>query len=182
MASMKRELEPMQLISVIRLTKRAGSKKFKHIPVFLELLRTDDALVVKTTSYPCCLKNLLKDRKLMAEKGWHIILGLLQAFQELKKMRISLEVISPANVYLSEDLNKLILNGIQDVTWHGEPRLTKPVCGMPYSNRSLPQYALAPKSSFVWDLWSIGVIILEVLVGPDLVRGVDSDAAIRELL
>ena len=52
---MQRELEPMQIASVIRLTKRATKLKLKHIPTFFELCHCDDYLVIRTSSQPYCL-------------------------------------------------------------------------------------------------------------------------------
>ena len=122
---------------MIRLTKRATRGKFKHLPSFMDILRTDDALVVKTSSYPHSLKHLILNRKFMERKGWLIIHGLLEAYLELKRMRISLRNIIPANIFLSDDATKLVLNGLHHVIWEGEPRHTKPTTAMPYSNREL---------------------------------------------
>ena len=97
-------------------------------------------------------------------------------------MRISLRTITPGRIFLSDDATKLVLNGLDDVIWEGEPRHTKPVTVMPYSNRDLKGYETTPAFSYTRDLWSLGVIILEVLVGNDLVRGIRTDDEMRELL
>ena len=34
----------------------------------------------------------------------------------------------------------------------------------------------------VWDLWSLGVVILEVLIGPDVVEMMENDQKIRAVL
>ena len=47
---MQHELEPFQLVSVIRLTKEATFVKSKHIPKIMALLQNDDLLIVKTES------------------------------------------------------------------------------------------------------------------------------------
>ena len=53
---------------------------------------------------------------------------------------------------------------------------------MPYSNRDLKEYDKTRDLSPEWDLWSLGVIILEVLVGSEVVATVDSDQRLRDLL
>ena len=40
----------------------------------------------------------------MKSKGWSIIKALLEAYQELKKLGVTLMVIRPSNIYVSEDL------------------------------------------------------------------------------
>ena len=74
---MERELEPFQLVSVIRLTKRAASFKMKHIPKFKEFLSNEGLLLIKTDTEDNCLSDLLLDRALMATKGAMIIRSLL---------------------------------------------------------------------------------------------------------
>ena len=53
---------------------------------------------------------------------------------------------------------------------------------MPYSNRELPEYALQKPWSPEFDLWSLGIIILQVLVGQEMVTKMNSDEDVREVL
>ena len=46
---------------------------------------------------------------------------------------------------------------------------------MPYSNRDLKEYVCREAWDPVYDLWSLGIVILEVLVGPVIVQLLDSD-------
>ena len=118
----------------------------------------------------------------MACKGWKIINQLLQSYLELKKLMATLSTIQPKNIFMSEDLKLLLHLGIQNVTFHGKSRASYPDVCMPYSNRSLPEYALQKAWSLEWDLWSIGVVILEVLVGSEIVEQLDTDCKIRNIL
>ena len=59
----------------------------------------------------------MRNRKLMADKGWFIIVGLLEAYIEMKKVGASLRIINPKNIYVSEDCEHLLLLGIQHVSW-----------------------------------------------------------------
>ena len=90
----------MQIASVIHLTKRATRLKLKHIPRFLELSHSADYLIIKTSSQPHCLKDLMRNRKLIADKGWAIVLQLLNAYEELKKVGATLRVINPSNIFV----------------------------------------------------------------------------------
>lgn len=40
---------------------------------------------------------------------------------------------------------------------------------MPYCPRFLPHFSCASPAHLVWDLWAIGMVIFEVLAGPELV-------------
>ena len=76
----------------------------------------------------------------MASQGWSIIKALLEAYLELKKLGVTLMAIKPSNIFLSEDLDQLLLTGLQDLVWHRKSRLTQPQFLMPYSNRGLSAY------------------------------------------
>ena len=53
---------------------------------------------------------------------------------------------------------------------------------MPYSNRGLRDYVAREAWDPVYDLWSLGIVIFEVLVGPEIVKSLDSDQKVRDAL
>ena len=53
---------------------------------------------------------------------------------------------------------------------------------MPYDNRKLGENPLTRSSSKDWDLWSIGMISLEVIVGSDLVLTLTTQEAVESLM
>ena len=53
---------------------------------------------------------------------------------------------------------------------------------MPYDNRKLGENPLTRASSKDWDLWSIGMITLEVIVGSDLVLTLTTQEAVESLM
>ena len=53
---------------------------------------------------------------------------------------------------------------------------------MPYDNRKLGENFLTRASSKDWDLWSIGMITLEVIVGSDLVLLLSTMEAVESLM
>ena len=53
---------------------------------------------------------------------------------------------------------------------------------MPYCNRKLNANPLTRAASNDWDLWSIGIIALEVVVGTDLVLLLQTYEAVESLM
>jgi hypothetical protein len=47
---------------------------------------------------------------------------------------------------------------------------------MPYSNQSLREHSLTRADNGERDLWSVGMIILEILIGSELVLGLKTNA------
>ena len=128
------------------------------------------------------MSDILADRVLMAAKGATIIKSLLRSYQELQKVGATLSTIQPSNIFLAEDLNELLHLGVQNVTFHGKMRASHPPNIMPYSNRELKEYALQKAWSPEYDLWAIGIVILEVLVGPKFVQLISTDCEVRRAL
>ena len=138
--SMDRELEPVQITEVIRLTRKAKRKKLRHIPHFQDLCQSDTTLYIEASTLPICFRDVLQDRGLMAAEGWYIVLGLLEAYQELQKVKATLRTISPASIYLSKDCRELIFADLAHLIWHEGSNLTIPTMCMPYSNANLLGY------------------------------------------
>ena len=111
----------------------------------------------------------------MANNGWNIILGLLEAYAELKKVGATLRTISPRNICLSPDCEELLLLGIQNVTWHGVMSLSTPTLCMPYSNHNLIGYDCCQEWAMEKDLFSLGVVVLEVLVGSEMIEPINDE-------
>ena len=88
---------------------------------------------------------------------------------------MTLQVISPSNIVLSEDCQELQHLGVQDLIWHGEPRYTKPTLCMPYSNANLIGYECCKVGAIERDLWGLGVVVLQVLTGTDVVEVIRDD-------
>jgi hypothetical protein len=53
---------------------------------------------------------------------------------------------------------------------------------MPYSNQALREHSLTQPHDQERDLWSVGMIILEVLLGSELVFGLKTNAEVRDLI
>ena len=53
---------------------------------------------------------------------------------------------------------------------------------MPYSNQALKEHSLTQPHDQERDLWSVGIIILEILLGSELVLGLKTNAEVRDLI
>ena len=53
---------------------------------------------------------------------------------------------------------------------------------MPYSNIELAEHNLTGAHDQERDLWSVGMIILEILLGSDIVLGLDSNEEVRAVV
>ena len=61
-------------------------------------------------------------------------------------------------------------------------RLTKPTVCIPYSNDNLMGYEISKEWAIERDLWSLGIVILEVLAGSEVVRQIeDEDQLVKTL-
>ena len=118
----------------------------------------------------------------MATDGWKIILQLLEAYLELQKVGVTLHAIEPKNIFLSEDLSELVLVGIQQLVQHEGEDLMPMLRRMPYSNFYQLEYTSQPAWSNNRDLWSLGVVILEIIIGPEWIMDISSGGELYDVL
>jgi len=126
------------------------------------------------THQPLPLRELIGRRFDMQVHGRRIILLLLRAFQQLRRASVAVRGIDPTSVRLSHNLENLMLSDIKATcltTTEDKKRFFK---NAPYSAKFMPEFSHLCMESEFWDQWSIGVIILEILLGTDLVLATNS--------
>ena len=64
----------------------------------------------------------------------------------------------------------------------GAMRFTKPALCMPYSNHNLIGYEISKEWAIERDLWSIGVVIIEILAGSEVVMRIDDEDKLVQTL
>ena len=69
---------------------------------------------------------------------------------------------------MSSDLNELQLQGVQNVTFWGESPCSTPLTSMPYSKLMMNDSKVELEEGEE-DKWALGIIILEIFVGSDIV-------------
>lgn len=67
------------------------------------------------------------------------------------------------------------------VCFRGKRVLEQPPLFMPYSNQALKEHSLTQPHEQERDLWSVGIIILEILLGSELVLGLRTNDEVKEL-
>ena len=68
------------------------------------------------------------------------------------------------------------------ITFKDKRVLEKPPLMMPYSNDELAEHSLTSPNDQSRDLWSVGMIILEILIGSELVLDLKTNSHVRDLI
>ena len=68
------------------------------------------------------------------------------------------------------------------VAFKGQAVREQPTLRMPYSNQSCREHELTALDNGERDLWSVGMIVLEIVVGPEIVLGLKSHSETRDLV
>ena len=76
----------------------------------------------------------------------------------------------------------MTLTDLTALTYHSEPVIYFPESIMPYDNRKLDINPYTRVDSPDWDLWSIGMMSLEIIVGTDLVLLLTTYEAVESLM
>jgi hypothetical protein len=93
---------------------------------------------------------------------------LLDAYIELEKSDVRLRSIQPSSTFYSTKLDKVVFSDISASCQRNSTASRKVEVRAPYSSIGFFQFNTKPSSSPFWDRWSIGIMILEIIVGTDL--------------
>ena len=105
----------------------------------------------------------------MASRGHLLIQQLILMYAELKRAGVIARTLAPTTIYVDQLCEQMILIDITALAYHSEPVLFFPEVIMPYNNQKLGVNQFTRLDSPDWDLWSIGMISLEIIVGTELV-------------
>ena len=105
----------------------------------------------------------------MATRGHLLILQLILMYAELKKAKVTVRTLCPTSIFVDTLCEGMTFADITGLVYHDEPVFYYPEVRMPYNNQMLDENPMTSLSSPDWDLWSIGMISLEIIVGSELV-------------
>ena len=101
--------------------------------------------------------------------------------QELRKIDATLHTLEPKTIFISTQAAKLVVTDLFGVCFKGKRVLEQPALFMPYSNQALREHSLTQPHDQERDFWSVGMIILEILLGSELVLGLKTNAEVKDL-
>ena len=163
------EFYPHQIAQAIRLTKDAARRHAAFIPAMQGLFLIKDRLALQVTSQKHSLRKVLAQRGVMASRGPRIVQQLLLLYAELKDAKAVARTLAPETIYVDAECERMALTDVSALVFHHEPVYYIPVAKMPYNHSELDVHPLTKLTSPGWDLWSVAVMILEVVAGSDLV-------------
>lgn len=111
-----------------------------------------------------------------------VIKGLLTTLLELRVANATIQNLAPDNIYINSSGNRLVITDLFAVTFKGMRILEMYRGSMPYSNVDLPEHKLTGFHNQERTMWSVGVVILELFVGSDLVNCMRTNEDVVELL
>jgi hypothetical protein len=101
---------------------------------------------------------------------------------ELRKVGATLHDLQPDNVYVSSQGTRLVATSLFAVTFNGMRVLNMTRRSMPYSNADLVEHQITSSHNQERTLWSVGVIILELFVGQDLIKCLRTNSDVLEVV
>ena len=102
--------------------------------------------------------------------GHMVIKGLLNMLLELRKIDATLHNLDPEGLFVSTNGTKLMLVDLLSITFKGMQFLTTPTTSMPFSNQDLKEHEQTGYHRQERTMWSVGMMILQLFVGSDLVQ------------
>ena len=126
-------------------------------------------VTLRTNVYPVRLRNVIQDSELMQKHGQQIVMLLLQALLDLEEQELVVRNICPSTTYLAEDYSKLMFADSRRICIESHSATAETDTRPPYSSSNMAQFIGFSHSSPEFDHWSTGIMILEIIVGTELV-------------
>jgi serine/threonine protein kinase len=104
----------------------------------------------------------------MEIRGQELVKLLLEAYMELEKSDVRIRSIQPSNTFVSNNYDKVTFADISASCQRNTTASREVGVIEPYSSIGFINFRSIPDSSPFWDRWSIGIMILEIIIGSDL--------------
>jgi hypothetical protein len=157
---------PRILLRTLKFSKLAVKHKITCLPSFISLERVQCQVRHSMKSLPLAWSSVIQDQELLLAKGNDIFTALVNAVTQLMKNKIVLRAIHPDHVRFSEDLKLVVFNNIENACMElEEDGLVNP-CPAPYDTTKDSWFSLLHHAHHLRDVYAIGLLLLEVLVGP----------------
>jgi hypothetical protein len=93
---------------------------------------------------------------------------LLKANIELKKSNLVLRTIQPSSTFFSKEFDQVMFADLSASCQYKSKQTREVGTSRPYSSIDFFEFKDEHNSSGFWDRWSIGIMILEIIIGTDL--------------
>jgi hypothetical protein len=174
--------QPDQILYAIRLTLLAKSSKAYHLPHFVSLEFSHGLYQLKIKKPALSLREVMEDEEFLQDHGHMVIKGLLETLRELRNVNATFHNLTPGSVYINSSGNRLVVTDLFAVAFKGMRILDMERGSMPYINQDLQEHELTSFHNQERTMWSVGVIILELFVGTELVNCMRTNEDVVELL
>ena len=137
---------------------------------------------VEVSTLPVQLRKVIGNRACMEKFGATLIKTLIQGYLTMKESKTAMRGLQPTTIYISEDATQAHFVDLLSMTsWYVKPK---------HQIRSSQPYSFADefaghkwtKSTPLLDMYSLGVIILEILAGTEVVLSCREREDVIELI
>ena len=118
----------------------------------------------------------------MLKIGPKIIKNLLDGMLTLKEKQLVLQNIQPSTIFISRDGTELTFADISYAKKEGQQQPKVEMLHSPYAYDLVQIHKFSTEANTVKDMYSVGIIILEILVGTDLILAAHCEQQIDFLL
>ena len=128
---------------------------------------------------PLSLRDLLENRDTLEDKSTALVKSLLNAQRFMFKKDLCVRNIHPASISVTEQHDQVVFNDMLRVLIQSEWDEFPSLMMAPYAGRHYKENWWFLKKGHFGDRWSIGIIILEILIGSRFLLCLDSFKEIK---
>ena len=173
------EFIPVEVIKSISNLKQGEGRYSPFLPKLQKFVRHGNDAQLTVTTQPMMLRSIIGRRKYMLSLGPKIVKMLLMGLLDMKYHGLVMQNIQPSTIFLSHDGDDLHFVDVTKIAEVGEKQQSIPGLYLPYRYTLIKDNNYKHKALAVKDRYSVGIIILEILVGTEMVMAAQSEEQVE---
>ena len=173
---------PVEIANCLQTVLNAKRSNQEIFPHYIGYSKSGNIVSVEVSTLPLQLRKVIGNRGQMERFGATLMKTLIQGYLTIKKSRQVMRGLQPSTIYISEDATKVQFVDILSMTNYNEEPKNRIGSDQPYSVADEWAGANWDFNFPQLDMHSLGVIILEILVGTDVVLSCNGWEAVDDLV
>ena len=128
------------------------------------------------------LRTVISDRSMMLKIGANVVMELIKGLLTMRKWALVVQNIQPTTIFINYDGTELQFGDVTHITKEMEKETIKEVLHLPYRYSFIKHHAFKDQASLIKDRHSVGIIMLEILVGTELVMAAILESQVEDIV
>jgi hypothetical protein len=176
------EQVPEQVLRCLKKSRFNAVVKHEYLPNFVGFTRKGMTALLQLTVQPIMLRTIIGNRAEMAKLAPQIVFQLIKGLSAIHESGQVVQNIQPSSVFVNADASALTFGDILYLVQENAPRVMVAGLHAPYEYSIVNHRSVRSRALQVKDRFSVGIIILETIVGTEPVINATFEDLLQKLI